>query len=513
MTLTRATKPASSPPWSEADRLAALRAYGVLDTPREAAFDEITQVAALVCKAPIALVSFVEDTRQFFKSEVGMGMRETPMDVSICAHAILQPDLFVVPDTTQDERFASNLLVTGERHIRFYAGVLLTTLEDLPLGTLCVLDTKPRPEGLSEEQAGTLRALARAVMAQLELRRSNKALVESERRLRASEERLQLALNAGHIGTWAWDIARNRVIADANLAQMFSVSPDEAATGAPVERFVNAVHPEDRPRVEVILARVVEQGGEYQAEHRLLPKDGSVRWVIGRGRCDHDEHGRPICFTGVTVDITELKRAQEGQELLARELSHRIKNIFAVVGGLVSLSARAHLEAKGFADDFRQRVNALALAHEYVRPRNAGEVPSGAGETVLGLMRVLLAPYRLGERERFIIEGEDVPIGAKSATALALIVHEQATNAVKYGALSTEAGMVRLAGERDRELYRLTWEETGGPPVAGAPERQGFGMQMAARSAVGQLGSTIAYDWAARGLKVTLSMGTKSLLG
>src|SRR3954462_6002317 len=213
MTLARAIKPVS-PPWSEADRLAALRSYGVLDTPREPAFDEITHVAALVCKAPIALVSFVEDTRQFFKSEVGLGARETPIDVSICAHAILQRDLFVVPDTTQDARFASNRLVTGEAHIRFYAGALLETPEGLPLGTLCVLDTKPRPEGLSEEQAGTLRALARAVMAQLELRRSNKALVESERRLRASEERLQLALNAGHIGTWAWDIARNRVIAD-----------------------------------------------------------------------------------------------------------------------------------------------------------------------------------------------------------------------------------------------------------------------------------------------------------
>src|SRR5215212_10748958 len=194
MTLTRATKPASSPPWSEADRLAALRAYGVLDTPREAAFDEITEVAALVCKAPISLVSVVDDTRQFFKSEVGMGVSETPIDVSICAHAILQPDLFVVPDTTQDERFASNRLVTGEPHIRFYAGALLTTPEGLTIGTLCILDTKPRPEGLNEEQAGTLHALARAVMAQLELRRTNKALRESEHRLRASEERLQLAL-------------------------------------------------------------------------------------------------------------------------------------------------------------------------------------------------------------------------------------------------------------------------------------------------------------------------------
>src|SRR3982750_2999505 len=455
LTLAHAQEPASSPPWSEVDRLAALRSYGVLDTPREAAFDEITEVASLVCKAPIALVSFVEDTRQFFKAEVGFGARETPIDVSICAHAILQRDLFVVPDTTQDARFASNRLVTGEAPIRFYAGALLESPEGLPLGTLCVLDTKPRPEGLSQEQAGTLRALARAVMAQLDLRRSNEALVESERRLRSSEERLQLALDAGHIGTWAWDIARDRVIVDANVAQMFSVSPDEAANGAPVERFVNAVHPEDRPRVEAILANVVQRGGEYEVEHRLVQKDGPVRWIAARGRCDHDEQGRPVRFTGVTVDITDLKRAQEAQELLARELSHRIKNIFAVVGGLGAPPARTHPEAKGFAEEFRQRVNALAQAHEYVRPQSPGDVPSGAGETVLGLMRVLLAPYRQGGRERFVIEGEDVPLGAKSATALALIIHEQATNAVKYGALSTAKGIVRLTGGREGALYRL----------------------------------------------------------
>src|SRR5918911_2157871 len=221
----------SSQPWNEEDRLAALRSYGVLDTPREAAFDEITEVAARVCKAPISLVSFVEDTRQFFKAEVGLGVRETPIDVSIRAHAILQRDLFVVPDTTQDERFASNPLVTGEPHIRIYAGALLTTPEDLPLGTLCILDTKPRPEGLSEEQAGTLRALARAVMAQLELRRTNKVLRNSEQQLRASEERLQLALKAGHIGTWVWDIQANHVIADVNFAQLFSVNPEKAAKG------------------------------------------------------------------------------------------------------------------------------------------------------------------------------------------------------------------------------------------------------------------------------------------
>jgi GAF domain-containing protein len=182
------------PAWSERERLEALRAYGVLDTPPEPAFDEIAEIAALVCRAPIAVVNLIDDTRQFFKAEIGLGVRETPVDVSICAHAILQGDLFVVPDTTRDSRIADNPLVTGEPNLRFYAGALLETPEGLPLGTVCVLDYAPRPEGLTNEQARTLRSLARAVMAQLELRRSNVALARSERRFRTMTEHVAEAL-------------------------------------------------------------------------------------------------------------------------------------------------------------------------------------------------------------------------------------------------------------------------------------------------------------------------------
>jgi GAF domain-containing protein len=119
----------------------------------------------------------IEDHRQWFKAEIGLGVRETPLDSSICAHAILQPGLFVVPDTSKDPRFDRNPLVTGEPYLRFYAGALLQTPEGLPLGTVCVLDDKPRD--LTDEQAFTLQALARQVMAHLELRASAK---EAERR-------------------------------------------------------------------------------------------------------------------------------------------------------------------------------------------------------------------------------------------------------------------------------------------------------------------------------------------
>ncbi len=185
-------EPASTVPgpgWDEADRLASLHGYAILDTPAEADFDDITCIAAHVCGAPISTITLIDADRQWFKSEIGLGVRETPLDVSICAHAILQRDLFVVPDTTQDPRFACYPSVTGEPHLRFYAGALLEDGDGLPLGTLCVLDYQPREAGLTPEQAAILRALARQVMAQLELRRLL-------RRSQADQAALQQALEA-----------------------------------------------------------------------------------------------------------------------------------------------------------------------------------------------------------------------------------------------------------------------------------------------------------------------------
>ncbi len=177
-------------PSHEMRRLRALRAYGILDTPREAAFDDIVRLAAAICDTPISLVSFVEDDRQWFKAEEGMGVSETPMDMSMCAHAILEHDVLVIPDTRVDERVCGNPLVTGHQALRFYAGALLKTPDGLPLGTVCVLDTRPRE--LTDIQVDALRRLARQVMAQLELRRIATEAQERETRLGA------LVAAAGH---------------------------------------------------------------------------------------------------------------------------------------------------------------------------------------------------------------------------------------------------------------------------------------------------------------------------
>ncbi len=178
-----------TPPWREADRLAALARYDVMDTPRESDFDDIVQVAAQICGVPMALISLVDDRRQWFKAAKGLAAPETAREVAFCAHAIQQRGIFQVENAATDARFAENPLVTGDPNLRFYAGAPLETLEGLPLGTLCVLDTKPG--SLTPEQSFALTALSRQVMIQLELRRALAAAREAEAHRALLAEELQ----------------------------------------------------------------------------------------------------------------------------------------------------------------------------------------------------------------------------------------------------------------------------------------------------------------------------------
>jgi GAF domain-containing protein len=166
----------SPKPANEKHRLATLRGYEILDTEPEAAFDDLTSLASYICQTPIALISLIDAERQWFKSKVGLSVTETARDIAFCALAILQSDVFIVPDASQDERFSENPLVVSEPKIRFYAGATLMT-EGQALGTLCVIDRVPRT--LSPEQLEALRALSRQAQAQLELRRNLKRLGQS----------------------------------------------------------------------------------------------------------------------------------------------------------------------------------------------------------------------------------------------------------------------------------------------------------------------------------------------
>jgi len=164
-------------PQNETDRLRALRSYKILDTKPEERFDEPTQLAAIICGVPISLITLIDADRQWFKSKVGLEIDETPRAQAFCTHAIMQPQMFVVPDAAQDERFARNALVTGDPHIRFYAGAPLATADGHLLGTMCVIDRKPRT--LTDEQKRALEILGRQVVANMELRSNLRELKDA----------------------------------------------------------------------------------------------------------------------------------------------------------------------------------------------------------------------------------------------------------------------------------------------------------------------------------------------
>src|SRR5947207_12669074 len=188
-------------PLTEVKRLKVLWQYEVLDTVPEEVFDDLTELAARICEAPIAMITLVDENRQWFKSKIGVTINETSRDISFCAHAINQEDLFIVPDAAQDERFANSPLVVSEPKIRFYAGAPLITPDGYALGTLCVIDKVPRE--LRPDQQQALRILARHVVSQLELRRRSRELAAARKegqQFKSDLKKLRAELAAAHRG-------------------------------------------------------------------------------------------------------------------------------------------------------------------------------------------------------------------------------------------------------------------------------------------------------------------------
>ena len=299
---------------SEDERLSALRSYGILDMPREAAFDDITAAVADFCNVPIAVFSLVDETRQWFMAEVGAGMRETSRDISFCTHTMYTEDVYVVPDAHKDPLFSQNPLVTGEPHVCFYAGAPIRTPEGLPLGALCVIDTKARPEGLTPQQTMMLKLLAKQVETQLQLRlmvQDQATAAARQAVLTAAavqrEERLVGALDSAEMGWWDWEIATDIVVGNQHLARSFGVAPEATEHGMPLAAFFANIHPGDLPWVREAIDHTVASGGLFQEEYRIQLPGRDVTWLSARGGCVRDAQGQAWRFPGVAIDITGRK--------------------------------------------------------------------------------------------------------------------------------------------------------------------------------------------------------------
>lgn len=344
----------------ERDRARELASFGLDDWEGDARFDAIVGLLRDLCGVPIALVSLVESERQRFLGKTGLDATETPRSMSFCAHAMLLPEIMVIPDATLDPRFSDNPLVTGDPRIRFYAGAPLVSSSGVPLGALCVIDPTPR-EGLTPIQSQTLQVLAASVVA-----------------------------------------------------------------------------------------------------------------------------------------VLDARREAEARTLIARELAHRIKNLFSVISGLASFSSREADAGRGW-EVLQERLHALSAAHDLVLTSAGAE--KGGGLSLHGVIDRIFAPYALaGERVR--IDGPDVHLKAQDTTGMALVLHEMATNAVKYGALAHEDGLVDIDIRLSEAEVELHWRERAGTRIEPVLRDSGFGTRLVDTVITRQLMGSIARRWDGDGLAV-----------
>ncbi len=293
-----------------AERCAALARYGILDTPPEQDFDDAVALAAQLCAAPTALVSLVTEDRQWFKARLGFTATETGLDRSVCSHTLGLTDVLVIPDLTADDRTRANPLVTGPPGARFYAGAPLITPEGVAIGALCVLDTAPRPEGLSPAQKAGLAALARSVMTQFALRRAALSRRAEIAALAESELRLRLAVEAADIGTFDYDLATGVLRWDGRTRALFGVGPDEPVSYA--ETFLPRLHPEDRARTDAAVRAALdpEGHGRFDCEYRTVAEDGRLLHRLAARGALIREGAETLRFVGTVRDVTAERAAQ-----------------------------------------------------------------------------------------------------------------------------------------------------------------------------------------------------------
>ena len=320
-------------------------------------------------------------------------------------------------------------------------------------------------------------------------------------------ERLRIATDAAEVALWSWNVDTDEIALD-ERAHLLWGAPRR---NRPItfQDLSTHIHPGDLDRVRDRFQATRAAPGRYEIDFRVRHGD-EARWLSARGQGgDQGIVGR-IMF-GVFLDVTDRKRAEEAREMLAGEMSHRVKNLFAIASALAGIAARSTVTSAEMARDLTQRLTALGRAHDLVRP-----VPGQAENkaALLGdLLTALLAPYDEAEAagERIRVSVPEVRVGDAATTALALVVHELATNSVKYGALSAARGRLDVSCPvHDAEVV-LVWAERGGPPVAAPAGPNGFGSKLVARSMASQLGGSIALDWRTEGLVATLRMSKARL--
>jgi PAS domain S-box-containing protein len=273
-----------------------------------------------------------------------------------------------------------------------------------------------------------------------------------------------------------------------------------------VGKAITIVIPPDRRDEEPVILEKIKRGERIEHFETVRQrKDRSLVDISLTISPIRDSSGEVVGASKIARDITELRKARDGQRLLLREMSHRVKNLFALSGSIVSLSARSAKSPRELAEATRARLVALAQAHSLTFSHGFDQA-APEPTTLQSLVRTIVAPFDEAEKSRIVLSGIDVRVCGAAITSLALLLHEFATNAAKYGALATEEGSVKVVFAQEGESIIVTWTERGGPPVAKPSGSLGFGDVMSRIAATDQLGGGITRDWRPEGLAIRLSV-------
>lgn len=317
-----------------------------------------------------------------------------------------------------------------------------------------------------------------------------------------------------------------RILTDAMPQMVWSTLPDGYSdyynarwhefTGMPAgstdgEAWNGMFHPEDQDHAWGVWLHSLKTGEPYEITYRLRHHSGEYRWTLGRALPLRNERGEIVRWIGTCTDIHEAKMMAQENEVLSRELSHRIKNIFAVINGLIGMAARQNAALKPLAAELQDRIAALGRAHEFARPHSDLSRPIAVASTLQGLLTQILCAYPAQGEGRLLVSGDNPEIDDRSATPIALVFHELATNSAKYGALSAERGKVTISIADEGDMIAINWIENDGPPVIGEPADSGFGTRLVQLAITQQLAGMIERRWLPTGLEVHMQLAANRL--
>ena len=321
-------------------------------------------------------------------------------------------------------------------------------------------------------------------------------LEASNVRLLQSEQGRSLALAAGQMGSWEWDIAANRGSWDEGQYRIFGVEPESFQIST--DNIRNLLHPDDWEPLRQVVLRMAKGERTQQVEFRVRRPNGELRWCTGTAAASVDAAGNVVRISGVTIDVTERKEAEERQVLLAREVDHRARNALAIIQSIIRLTRAKSVD--DYVATVEGRIKALALAHTLLSDSRWHGADLGT------LVAEEFAPYRSGNKIE--LKGPNVSLSPATAQGIALALHELATNAAKHGALSSLKGRVSLTWQLQSDTLTLHWVEGGGPPIK-TPSARSFGLKVIKASIEQQLGGKATFDWNPKGLRCNLAIALR----